>query len=305
MQNSQIAERSRIFGRPGKRPYGARLSFQMLGLGAIGDIENVSILLDSGACAVLATEPQAPWETGKRLSLSLHGFSTATLAEQHGLRLACSLLWTAVSMGFGIKLNYETHEPCAVFERFRSRGPSELGYGRVVRPPSDFIDQLTKGYSAIDNADRGLLLSMEIFCAASLEASDRAGFLAVVSALEPLAVAQSLGSEVSSYIEDCLKSLDANPSLELYRDSLRGRIQELRQESIRQALRRSIREKLPREDSAWQIIDAAYGLRSQLIHKGRPDDPDIDLAIELRKVAAVIRKLYASELGLSLTTQPC
>jgi hypothetical protein len=59
---SSTNERAIIFGRPEKRPYGARLEFQVLHAGFLGDMENATVLFDSGVVASLAPVRQTSWE---------------------------------------------------------------------------------------------------------------------------------------------------------------------------------------------------------------------------------------------------
>jgi hypothetical protein len=56
---SPTAERAIIFGNPEKRRYGVRLAFQVLYVGDLGDMENVTFLLNTGAAATLAPAPAA------------------------------------------------------------------------------------------------------------------------------------------------------------------------------------------------------------------------------------------------------
>jgi hypothetical protein len=49
-------ERSKIISRPEKRPYGTKLVFQVVDEAVLGDIQNVTILLDDGTYATLAPE---------------------------------------------------------------------------------------------------------------------------------------------------------------------------------------------------------------------------------------------------------
>jgi hypothetical protein len=149
--------------------------------------------------------------------------------------------------------------------------------------------------------DPKLLLSMEIFCAARLESSQRAVFLALVSALEPLAQTEELGPDVSSFVDECIRALHSDSAIaQETKNSLVGRLGQLREESIRQALFRLARETVPTNTDAPCVIDNAYALRSQLIHNGVPSDLDVDLEFEGRAVAAVIRDIYASLLKQSL-----
>jgi hypothetical protein len=297
-------ERSIIVSRREKRPYGAKLIFQVLDKGFLGNLEHVTIFLDDGAFVTLAPERQPSWEGGRRFSLTLEGFPTASQAEEHGRRLVQGLLWTSISLNFGVRLNYHTHEPTTVYDRLRSPGFSMFGEGTTSFPPGWVIDRLQAAYMLPKSVDRTLLLSMEIYCASRLEASDRAIFLSTVSALEPLANAERLGFEVDAFIDECLAQLDKKDEIQReYRQSLHGRLNELRKESIRQALKRVIRAKLPNDASAQGIIDYAYNLRSQLIHRGIPDDLDIDFSVETRKVSSILRQLYAKELGFTINDE--
>jgi hypothetical protein len=294
-------ERSIIISRPEKRPYGAKLIFQVLEKGFLGNLEHVTIFLDDGTYVTLAPERQPSWVGGRRFSLTLEGFPTASQAEEHGRRLVQGLLWTSISLNFGVRLNYHTHEPTTVYDRLRSPGDSMFGEATTSFPPDWVIDRLQAAYMLFKPVDRTLLLSMEIFCASHLEASDRAIFLSTVSALEPLANVERLGPEVDAFIEECLAQLDKRDEIQPeHRQSVQGRLNELRKESIRQALERVIGAKLPDDASAQAVIDYAYNLRSQLIHRGIPDDLDIDFSVETRKVSSILRQLYAKELGFTI-----
>jgi hypothetical protein len=296
---SRIAERATVVGRPDKRRYAARLAFQVLHAGNLGDIENATFLLNTGAVATLAPVRQPSWEGGRRFELILEGFPTATVAEAQGRRLSHAILWTAISLNYGVRLSYRTQEPVSVFDRTASKGNSMYAEGTVSNSPQVVQEQFAKGF-AVEQVDPQSLLSMEIFCSSALEASDRATFLTAVSALEPLVKEQSLGAAVDTFVDNCLASLRTMDSMNnQLRKSLEGRINQLRQESIRQAYRRLITEKLPDHPTAPGLVDYAYALRSELIHDGRLKDYDIDLATETRKINGVLRLLYARTLGLT------
>lgn len=297
---SPTAERAIIFGNPEKRRYGARLAFQVLHVGNLGNIENATFLLDTGAVATLAPVRQPSWEGGRRFELKLEGFSTTTVAEEQGRRLSQAILWTAISLNHGLRLSYKTQEPVAIFDRTASAGNSMYAEATVSINPLVVQEQFRAGY-AVPQVDSQSLLSMEIFCSSSLEASDRAAFLTAVSALEPLAEEHLLGASVDAFVDDCLALLRTAHSIDTQnRASLEGRINQLRRESIRQALRRSITGKLPDHPTAPELVNAAYALRSELIHDGRLADYDVDLATETRKISNLLRVFYARTLGLTL-----
>ena len=297
---SPTDERLVIFGKPEKRPYGARLEFKVLSVGFLGDIENATILFDSGAVASLAPVRQPSWDGGRRFEFRLEGFSTAAAAEAQGRQLSQAVLWTAISLNYGLRLSYRTQEPAAVFERLRSSGATGEGGGSTSWNPQVVLQQLVAGFSA-PTLDARILLSMEIFASSSLEASDRAAFLTAVSAIEPLAEEQPMGPAVDRFVEGCLSSLRTDQSIsQHHRVSLEGRVNLLRRESIRQAVRRYIATKLPDHPDAADVADSAYALRSELIHNGRLSDYDIDLASEARTISNLLRLVYARSLGLTL-----
>lgn len=295
------AERSKIVSRPEKRRWGTKLVFQVLSKGFLGNLEHVTILLDDGAYVTLAPERQASWEGGQRFSLTLEGFPTASQAEEHGRRLVQGLLWISISLNFGVRLNYHTHEPTTAYDRLVSPGSSMWAEATTSFPPNWVIDRLRAAYMLPKLVEPPLLLSMEIFCSSHLEASDRAIFLSTVSALEPLANAARLGPVVDAFIDGCLALIENHNEIQPeYLQSIQGRLNDLRKESIRQALKRLIIAKLPDDVSAPKIIDDAYNLRSHLIHSGIPDDLDVDFSAETRKVSSIIRQLYAKELGFTI-----
>lgn len=117
-----------------------------------------------------------------------------------------------------------------------------------------------------------------------------------VSALEPLAEQQDMGAEVSRTVEALCVQFDANTSIPVgVRESVRGRLLQLKRESIRQALKRLCEKWFPSEPTAWSNIDRAYGLRSELLHEGRPSDLDVLLEVETRNIANYLRRIYQHE----------
>lgn len=294
-------ERAVILSQPEKRPYGVKVRIHLQTAGSIGNIEDVCVSLNTGAFLSIAPTRTAPWQGGKKYIVTLEGFPTAASAETSGRRLVQALLWMAISVDTPLRLEYLSYEPAAVFERNRSTGFTCEAYGEVGYAPNVVLGELQDAYALLKEPNEKLLLSMEIFCAARLESSERAVFLALVSALEPLAQEAPLGEEVNQFVAECLVLLKTSTSIsQELRASLEGRLNQLRQESIRQALKRLTRETLPKQPEAHATVDDAYTLRSQLIHSGVPADLDIDLERESRSISAIIRDIYANLLDRSL-----
>lgn len=300
-QKSPQEERTIIVGHPDKRPYGVRVRIHLQTSGALGYIEEACVSLNSGAFLSFAPARAAPWEGGKKYVITLEGFATAAAAESAGRRLVQALLWMAVSTDAPLRLEYLSYEPAAVFERNRSTGMTCEAYADTGFSPQIVLGELQDAYALFPEPDGKLLLSMEIFCSARLDLSQRTVFLTVVSALEPLAQEAPLGEGVTDFVSDCVAKLKSVNTISAdIKESLAGRLRQLRQESIRQALKRLAREILPNQPEAADLVDDAYALRSQLIHTGVPADLDIDLERESRVVSRVIRDMYASILNRKL-----
>jgi hypothetical protein len=222
-------EHAIIVRQPAKRPYGARVRAHLQTADSVGHTEGVSILLDSGAFVTIEPSRKAPWEGGDKFSLTLEGFPTAAAAEAAGRRLVQALLWTAVSMNFALRLEYTTYEPTAIFDRTRSGGAQVQGFGTVGWSVDRVVEELRESYAELAEPDPPVLLSMEIFAGARLEISQRARFLAIVSALEPLTGHPLLAPEVVAFVDSCVTRLDEDPAISPgVRASIRSRLQDLR-----------------------------------------------------------------------------
>lgn len=293
-------ERKLILARDQRRKYGARLTFQVQRSAYIGDLENVTLLLQDGSIATIRPVRVMEWEGGKQYEIDVEGYPTATEAEVAGMQIAQALLLCAVSLNFGLRLSYNSHKPPTVFDRTISLGAQFWGEGYASWPQDVVLAEVLKAIR-VPLRDRRLLLSMELFTSAALESNDRAKFVMAVSALEPLAEQVSLGSEVESAVDNLCSQFEAETSIPVdLRNSLRGRLLQLKRESIRQALKRLCTKWFPAEPTAWANIDRAYGLRSQLLHEGRPADLDVLLAEESGSIAKYLRRIYQSEYEYAL-----
>lgn len=297
-----LIERQLIVARDHRRKYGARLTFQIQRSAYIGDLENVSLLLPDGSLATIQPDDAFDFEVegGKSYNLTVEGFPTASDAETAGMQIAQALLLCAVSLDFGLRLSYQSHEPPTVFDRTLSAGMFGFGTAYTSWPQEAVLTEL---WRAIETPlqNRRLLLSLELFASAALESNDRARFVMAVSALEPLAVQEPLGDEVSQAVDELVAQLCKSDTIpEGLKDSLKGRLLHLKRESVRQALKRHCLRWFPNEPTAWKTLDHAYGLRSELLHEGRPSDLDLLLAEQTRTISNYLRAIYEKEFGLSL-----
>ena len=294
-------ERQLVLAKDHRRKYGARLTFQVRRSAYIGELERVTLLLPDGSLAIIQPDEAFDFEVegGKSYDIKIEGFPTASEAEAAGMQMAQALLLCAVSLDFGLRLSYQSHEAPTVFDRTVSAGMFGFATGYTSWPQEVVLSELWK---AVDTPlkDRRVLLSLELFASAALESNDRARFVMAVSALEPLAVQESLGPEVAEAVDalalDLSRRTGIAPAL---KDSLQGRLLQLKRESVRQALKRHCCRWFPDSADAWKSLDYAYGLRSELLHEGRPSDLDILLAEQTRTVSNYLRAIYEQEFGLS------
>lgn len=288
-------ERQIILARDHRRRYGARLVFRVLHTQHIGTLENATLLLPDGPFAHIQKKPVDSWEYGIPYELLIEGYATAAEAEAAGMQAAQALLLTAISLDFGIRLDYSNHQPPTVFDRTASSGLSMSA--RLIQswPEVAFVQELTIDF-AEKIRDRKMLLSMELLASSTLEANDRARFVTAVSAFEPLATRAQLGQEVADFVDRVLTQLRTDTAVPTsVRPSLEGRVHQLKRESIRQALARLSGMWFPGDTEARTFIDYVYRLRSEILHEGKVNDPDILLGNETRRAQTYLRRIYEQE----------
>lgn len=123
--------------------------------------------------------------------------------------------------------------------------------------------------------------------------------------LEPLAQQEPMGPEVACAVDALCRQLDGGASVpQDLRQSVRGRLLQLKRESVRQALKRLCQRWFPSESAAWGKIDRAYVLRSELLHEGRPNDLDFLLHEETQGIAKYLRRIYQHEYGYPFRAGP-
>ncbi len=298
-----IIERQIILINDQRRKYGSELTFQVMRPAYIGWLENVTLLLPDGTLAIISPNSSLEREGLKKYDIRVLGFRTASEAELAGMQLAQALLTVAISLDFGLRLQYKSHEPATVYDRTISRGLTGQAEGYSSWSQEVFLNELFKALST-QPQDRRLLLSMELFASASLESNERAQFVMAVSALEPLAEQMNLGPDVSSAIDLLAEELKRHPIPSELKDSIRNRLLQLKRESIRQALKRLCKKWFPENSAAWSTLDRAYSLRSELLHEGRPNDLDILIHNELQAVKHYLRLIYQQECNHTLHAKP-
>jgi hypothetical protein len=297
---------------PKRRPYGAYIDFFV-------EEESIQFEFD-GPTSLLATDeaivqihlapdqPLGPLRENNLYRATIEGFATAGEAEAMGLSLSLSLLWSAITKDFGVRLDYHSPLPCIVYDRihFDPHSGSSRAHlsNHFPATPSDLAELMTDVLANSTIVDRQLLLSMELYAGASLEISDRAKFLGRVSALEPLATQNRYPHSITTLIDNFRQQLQSEELSDIssadkakFKASLDARLKQLQQESIRQALLRVVREVFSEDEEPVRAIDDAYALRSKMLHEGTTD-PYLDR--KTHEVERIIRRIYAARVGKPL-----
>ena len=277
-----------------RRPYGVKLTLL---------IEDNRVFRINGECSLLVSpeviltiKPVNKGFNGNRWDVHVDGFATAGEAENFGLKVAFGFLWSAVKSRYSARLIYNTPLPCIVYDRTRTNGISCHATASVLYGISSIIDPLDQIVSSNKNVDQRLLVAIEIFTSAKLETTERSKFVGLVSALEPLAEQEKYeDKELKCLIDDFKAQLKSSTIEQSIKDSLDGRIGQLKVESVSKAIRRMVKAKLPGDKKSLEVIEEAYSLRSKILHEGATDADLQQKGNEVEQVIKSIIEKYVDE----------
>ncbi|MEG4217326.1 hypothetical protein [Microcoleus sp. Pol14C4] len=241
----------------------------------------------------------------QKLDVYVEGFATAAEAEQKGLKLSLALLWEAVSRKHPLRLDYHTPRPCMVYDRIQESGSGCMTSASltVAMDSSRMVELVKEIFSANIDVDEKLLVSMELFASARLETTERARFVGQVSSLEPLAQSEAYDNpELKELVESFVAQLNKTTSIpKNIKSSVQGRINELKNESISQAIKRLVKDNFPENPDAVSTVEEAYKIRSKILHEGAFD---ADLAQKSNEIEDIIRQIYSCRLNSNLFVPP-
>ncbi len=283
---------------PNRRPYGAKLTL------LLEDHMNFKI---DGECSLIVSPEvileikladKRPYIKGSCWDICVYGFATAGEAENFGLKVALGFLWVAVKSQYSARLIYHTPLPCAIYDRTKSVGMTVSAFATVSMAYSikNVVEPLDEIISSNKTLDQRLLVAVEIFTSAKLETTERSKFVGLVSAVEPLAKQEKYKDpELETLITDFKSQIELSSLDQPLKDSLKGRIDQLRIESVSRAIRRLVKDKLPGDKESLEIIEEAYGLRSKILHEGATDADLQQKSHEVEQVIKVLIEKYIDD----------
>jgi len=283
-------EREVIAAYPNRRPYGAKFVF-LLEKHTDFNIDGECIFLVSPEVHLRIKPKESVHDNGSGWEIFVEGFSTAGEAEQIGLKVVLGFLWSAIQGHYSARLLYHTPLPCVVYNRTQSqrKATSSLMTFSTSRGINNIFEPLDIVVSSNKAVDPRLLVALEIFASARLETTERARFVGIVSAIEPIAIQETYEDEKLNTLLSEFKQLLENSGVEQsLKSSVRGRIEQLKLESVSRAIRRLVKDTLPDDPDAKDIIEESYGLRSKILHEGLTD---ADLQEKSREAEETIRKI--------------
>ncbi len=148
-------------------------------------------------------------------------------------------------------------------------------------------------------------LAFELYNLSHFEAAERARFLTLVSAVESISENKDRSPEAVAHVESMIK-LTRNSGLPRPEiDSMVASLKWLRQESIgktgRDLVDRFLEDKEYGGRSAKTFFHHCYGVRSNLVHDGKPSDPNINLRTLIGELDRLVAELLLASAGRSDT----
>lgn len=240
----------------------------------------------------------------KRITVHLEAFSSACEAERAGKLLAIAVLWVAASKRVTIDFERRTGDfPFAIRDRTQSSGISMRAEGRVHAnvSPEEFSSIAGEAFKLGRDFPQHVLTSMEFYASARMESTERARFIGLMTSLEALSVQHDHGDEVAGLLGNLASQLEGSSLLAgdekaSLRNSLSSGLRQLRRESVRQAIIRTVTEHIGERDTL-RFIDEAYKIRSKILHEGIRTP---DLHTLTHRLEDVMRQIYSAMLGLPL-----
>ena len=272
------------------------------------DEHTLEIELAPGLQAKLQTASGMPLRDDREWILLAGGFQSEDAALRAGRRAKAALLVLGAKLRIGFDVGRDRpttslsrYLQLELRERLQVRALSNV-HGLMVYPedlpvrfPTLSADltvvrgdearlgaMLAEMYAADLDLSPKETLALALYSGAHFEVSARAKFVLLISALESLFEAAPRAPAAQRLVNSWLDETQRAPGLtRSERDSLRDSLRWLFDESIGATGRKLVSALLPARTYGGQPAVAfftfCYDVRSQLLHRGEPEDPDLSL----------------------------
>jgi hypothetical protein len=162
----------------------------------------------------------------------------------------------------------------------------------------EVLDHALKNTRELSDHER---VSMELFNASFFQKSEDARFLLLMAGLEALIEVRSRSGSIAAHVQTLISVTESSKELsQQERNTLKGALGQLQKESIGQAGRRLVTEKLEARTylhlSPADFFSHCYRLRSRLIH----GDPPLPTREEVGSAAAQLEVMLSDLLSIDL-----
>ncbi|MGR0481168.1 MAG: hypothetical protein ACTFAL_07120 [Candidatus Electronema sp. V4] len=290
--------------------YSFRIRFAQSPLYAIGTQESklrlpvpdekVSVILKSWS------EDKKIWDENK-LVVTGSGYETSSAAESDGQLIQNALMvafarrhigadfWKTMTNEFvfmeeGLKLLEQIEgrrvlrdiEGLMVFKTINKSEPTPYfisgnGENKISSPPEGIIKDFSKVLNTSPTFSEREIIAYRLLNASMFQSFKDARFLLLIMAIEALSDYAPRSEAATAHVDMLIESTKNSRVLSKEdSDSMIGALRWLKQESIRQAGKRLVAERLGNrmyaEKSATKYFSECYDLRSSLVHSGTLDD---------------------------------
>lgn len=181
--------------------------------------------------------------------------------------------------------------------RFTEAVPSLQRLG----PPTPLSRQLSVALTKPMNLTDKQVVAAELYCSSYFDVSPRSRLITLISSLEALLDAKTRSTS-ALLVVDNLKNIVKQAGLDSdTTDAMLGSIQWLKDESIGQSGKKLSAALLAshsyRGRTAPQFFTDCYSLRSDLLHRGIPADPSVDLAATVNELDRFVADLLLASIG--------
>ena len=155
--------------------------------------------------------------------------------------------------------------------------------GIIGTPVERFLDAFAEGYLLAPSLTAKAVLALEMFSASKFEASLRARFLIMVSAIECIAERSSRSAEAIDFIKAVGEQLPIAGLNETDRAQLRGALRDLEKKSISGSTKEIVEQHCGTEGA--KLFGKCYQARSELLHVGTTS---LDLGANLQRLEELV-----------------
>lgn len=175
----------------------------------------------------------------------------------------------------------------------------------VEQPPGPNSKEIIPDlYESDLDMDERSSLACSLYSAAQIEESSRATFLFLVTAIESLLDLAEKSEDAVSLVEGFIEEVKQSSLDSKERDSLLGSLGWLKKESITQTGMQIVEDHLEGREydgiEAGEFFRKCYGIRSDLLHKGRPDDASVRIPSLANTLDDLVADLLTSVCGVEL-----